>query len=89
MLAAAKKSTAAATLQQHSWRQKANRRECGDVGTEQEQLRQQQTNNLEWQTRQRRQKEGAVAMMSVVAGSSSDVVVSWFLWRLSVGATEI
>jgi hypothetical protein len=70
MLAVAKKSTAAATLQQRSWWQKANRRECGDVGTEQEQLRQQQTNYLERQTRQRWRKEGAVAMMSVVAGSS-------------------
>jgi hypothetical protein len=71
MLAAVKKSTAVATLQQRSWRQKANRPECGDVGTEQEQLRQQQTNYLERQTRQHCQKEGAVVMMSVVAGSSS------------------
>jgi hypothetical protein len=62
---------AAATLQQQSWRQKANRQECGNVGTEEEQLQQQQTNYLEWQMRQRQQKEGAVAMMSVVAGSGS------------------
>jgi hypothetical protein len=71
MLAAAKKSTAEAKLQQQSWRQKAYRRECGDVGTEQEQLRLQQTNYLERQTRQHRRKEGALAMMSVVAESSS------------------
>jgi hypothetical protein len=51
MLVVAKKSTAVATLQQQSWLQKANRRECGDVGTEQEQLRQQKTNYLEWQTK--------------------------------------
>jgi hypothetical protein len=57
MLAAAKKSTAAATLQQQSWQQKANRQECGDVGTEQEQLRQQKTNYLEWQTKQRWRRE--------------------------------
>jgi hypothetical protein len=88
MLAGAKKSTAVAMLQQQSWRQKANRWECGNVGAEQEQLRQQQTNYLERQTRQCRQKEGAVGMMSVVTGSSSGtlcggcqlvfmVVVSW------------
>jgi hypothetical protein len=57
MLAVAKKSTAAATLQQQSWQQKANRRECGNVGTEQEQLRQQKTNYLEQQTKQRQQRE--------------------------------
>jgi hypothetical protein len=57
MLVAAKKSTAAATLQQQSWRQKANRPECGNVVTEQEQLWQQQTNYLEQQTRQHRQRE--------------------------------
>jgi hypothetical protein len=74
MLAAVKKSMVAATLQQQSWWQKANRLECGDVGTEEEQLRQQQTNYLERQTRQRWGKDGAVAMMSVVAGSSSGVL---------------
>jgi hypothetical protein len=57
MLAAAKKSTAAATLQQQSWRQKANRRECGDVGTKEEQLLQQKTNYLEWQTKQHWRRE--------------------------------
>jgi hypothetical protein len=57
MLAAAKKSTAAATLQQQSWRQKANRQECGDVGTEQEQLRQQKANYLERQMKQCRQRD--------------------------------
>jgi hypothetical protein len=44
MLATAKKSTVAATLQQQSLRQKENFWECGNVGTEQEQLRQQKTN---------------------------------------------
>jgi hypothetical protein len=57
MLAVAKKSMAVATLQQQSWRQKANRQECGDVNTEQEQLRQQKTNYLEQQTKQRRRRE--------------------------------
>jgi hypothetical protein len=83
---------AVATLQQQSWRQKANRRECSDVDTEQKQLPQQQTNYLEMQTRQCWRREGAVAMMSVVAEAvvmRCVVVVSWFLWRLSVGATEI
>jgi hypothetical protein len=81
MLAVAKKSMAAATLQQQSWRQKANRRECGDVGTEQEQLRQQQTNYLKRRTRHRWQKEGSCS--NDVCGSRKQ---QWrIVWWLSVG----